>query len=85
MTNTFTSDSWRVKQFNSHHPEYLQVAKNLTVPNAPRLGEPGQRHEFNTDKHSVEDMDPFKNLKYVEIIAHSESQPLPPPLPRTHT
>jgi len=83
----FTSDNWRLKHIQLHHPEHLHVAhqKNPTVRSALQHVGPTQRGQFNTDKHSFEGLDTFPYLEHLEHIADSESQPLPPPLPWTET
>ena len=83
----FTSDSRRLKNIKLHYPEHLEVAckDNLTICSMPRRVEPTQQHEFNPNKHSVEDLDIFPYIDQVETIAYSECQPLPPPLPHMDT
>jgi hypothetical protein len=71
----FTSDSLRLKHIKVDHPEHLQVAKNLTVHSQPQSIELTQRREFNANKDSVEDLDPYAYLEDVENIADSDSQP----------
>ena len=79
----FTSDSWQLKHIKLHYPEHLQVAwqKNLTICSTPRGVEPTQRHQFNANKDSVEDLDGFPYLKHIESITDSEAKS-PPPLPQ---
>jgi len=65
----FTSDNWRLKQIKLHHPEHLQVSKNLTVRNAPQRIQPAQRRGLNANKDSVEVLDGSPYLEHVENIA----------------
>jgi len=76
----FTSDSWWLKHIKLYQPELLQAArqKDLTFRNAPQHVESTQRHEFNVINDSVEDLDTFPYLEYIENIADLESQPPPP-------
>jgi len=76
----FTSDSWRLEHIKLHHAEHVE--KNLTVRSAPQGIEPTQHREFNTNKDSVEDLDPFPYFEQVENLADTLSQPSPT-LPRT--
>ena len=46
---------------------------------------PTQHLDFNTNKDSVEDLHVFPYLEHLETSAFSDSQPPPPPLPRTET
>jgi len=84
---TFTSDSWRLQRIKLHHPELLQVAcqKNLTIQSAPQWFHPAHHRVFNANTDSLEDLDAFRYLEHVEIIADSVSQSPPPSLRRTKT
>jgi hypothetical protein len=79
----FTSDSWRLKHIKLHHPEHLQVAKNLTIYCAPRHVQAAYLLQFNTNKDSVEDLVAFRYLEPTENIPDWESQIPPPALPQT--
>jgi hypothetical protein len=81
----FTSDSCQLKHIKLHHPEPLQIGKNLTVRSSPWCIELAQGGEFNVMKDSVEDLVAFRYLAHVENITDSQSQPPPPPLPRMET
>jgi len=81
----FTPDSWQLEHTKLHHPEHLQVAKNLTVCSSPRRVEPAPRCDFNANKDSGEDLVVFAYIECFEMIADSESQPPPPSLPRTES
>jgi len=83
----FTSDNWQLTHIDLHHHEHVQVVhrKTVTIPSAPRRLELAQRRDFNANKDLVEDLDSFPYHNHVQPIADSESQPQPPPLPRTET
>jgi hypothetical protein len=81
----FTSDSWLLKHIKLHHPEHLQVAKNLAVRSVPQCVDATQGGDLNTNKDSVEDLDVYPYLEHIETIADTESQPYSPPQLHTDT
>lgn len=53
----------------------------MTIRSVPRPVESTQQCDFNAKKDSIEDLDAFPYLELLQIIADSESQPLPSSVP----
>ena len=67
----FTSGSWQLKLIKLHHHEHLDNAQqmDLTIRSAPRPIGPAQHQQINANRDSVEDLDAFPYLQYLEHIA----------------
>jgi hypothetical protein len=73
----FTSCSWRIKHFKSHHPDHIQVEnqQNLTVRTMPQHVESAHSHDFSANNDLVDDIDAFPSFVHIEIISNWDFQP----------